>query len=567
MLRERFEMEAGALWERLRQLGEEEPRLDRLYARDADPRVARLVQSAAFAFAAAGTRLRDDGQALVRPLVARALPECLRPRPSSTILSFSGSSHRSQEAKGATFAARVGSDRLAFQVVWPARVAPIALESVLLDRVQAHRQVLRFALVGRAGVPVGVGLPNVVRFFVHLEPRSVAIDLVHALRSAGEPGRAKWFEAKRAPTEYVLPKGAVRWVRVDTDEAPVVSARADRYVSSTLLRDLYAFPESFCFFDLDLGAVRVSAAERVEVALPLAYVVTEAERLSTENLRLFCAPATNQFVHAIEPVPDPTASEAALSVAGKPQAEVIEVRTLSVVSGRDAWRTRALVSWEAPRAPHAFDPDDTYFALEQRPAPAADRTELVALFGRLGAFPAPAGGTVQGEVLASDGALTRTLGLGDVGSRDGATNITRVTPSRRALLGRNHAWRMSAHARMPAARLADGKRLGEFLGLHDPYGLADEAVRIARPAVLSAEHVREHELEDGVLWWGDTVVLDAAGGACTRGELWLLGSLLARTLAERTEALRFSRLTLRRDGAPFAEYARRSGARFPFPLG
>jgi type VI protein secretion system component VasA len=528
--------------------------------------VARLVQSAAFAFATAHNRLSDDGQSLVRPLVARALPECLRPRPSSTILELSARG-RSGPAHGASFAARVGQTRLAFQVVWPVHLAPVALEDVVLDRLDARRQVLRFAIVSTSGVSLGVALPEIVRFFVHLEPRSVALDLVYALRS-GRGGRAKWLDAESAVlADGELPAGAVSWVRVDSDEAPLVSARADRFRSGTLLRDLFAFPESFCFFDLRFGSV-ARRAERLEVVLPLGHVVHGASDLSERHLRLFCAPATNQFISAIEPAASTEASEAVLSVAGKPHAEILEVRELSTTSVRDGWRRRPLQSWEAPERPRTFDPGETYFTLEQRPAADDGRTELHATFGRLDAFPSPAGGLVEGLVVASDGLLTSSVGLGEIGSSvDGVTNICRVTPSSRALLGHNHAWRMSAYARMPPARLGECARLAEFLNLHDLFGPHDEAARVERPRLLTTQHSRVHRLSDAVLEWGDLFVVDTDAAACSDGELWLSGHLIHRAIAERSEALRFTRLELRRGGAPFAEYAPRSGSKLPFPLG
>ena len=243
------------------------------------------------------------------------------------------------------------------------------------------------------------------------------------------------------------------------------------------------------------------------------------------------------------------------------------MRSLAAASIRASDR-RPLQSWEAPDAPRTFEPGETYFALEQRPAPDDGRTELRATFGRLDAFPADPGGVVEGEVLACDGALTATVGLGEVGSaRDGATNITRVTPSHRALLGQNHAWRMSAYARMPPARLAQCARLTEFLELHDPYGTTDAATRVTRPRFAAMDHVGVHQLTGGVLGWGDLFVLDTEASASSDGELWLLGALVQRALAERTEALRFTRLVLTRGGAPFAEYEPRAGARLPFPLG
>lgn len=561
-LRERYEREEAALWAHLSRLGGKTERLGGLYAPGADARVARLVQSAAVSFAVAENRLQDDGQALVRPLVAHAMPESLRPRPSSTIVKLTGSG-RAAGGQGATLTARAAGIAMPFRVVWPAPLESVAIESVLLDRLDARRQVLRFALVDHAGSSSGSrALPDVVRVFLDLEPRAVGLDVLHALRRGGA-GRSVWLDAKGNRLADRDLSDAVRWVRVDTEEPPLVSARRDRFTSGTLLRDLFAMAESFCFFDLHLARERVAAARRVEVTLPLSYVVERAERLS---LHLSCAPATNEFVAEIAPLAD-SSQQAALRVAGKPHAEILEVRSLSAISARDGRRARPLRSWEALDEPHSFAPDETYFTLEQRFA-VDGRTELRAMFGRLNAMPAAPGGLVRGEVLASDGAVTAGLGLGDVGSaREGGINITRVVPSRRAVLGENHAWRLSAYARMPAGRLARRAHIAELLRLHDSFGRQDEAIWIPRPTVLSVSHEQEHELSGGMLAWGDHYTVDVDPAGCTDGALWLMGELLHRALAERTEALRFARLSLRKRGTDFAEYAPRQGLRLPFPLG
>lgn len=566
-LRERYEVEAESLWGQLGRLARARPPLEGLYARDADPRVARMVQSAAFAFAVAENRLDDDGQALVRPLVARALPESLRPRPASTIIELSGLGLRAGGVQGSSLTACAGAERLPFQIAWPAATAPIALEDVVLDRLDARRQVLRFAIRAGFGVSLGKSLPAVVRLFLHFEPRTVALDLLHALR-CGPPGRATSFDAKSNRLADNELRDAVRWVRVDTEEARLVSARADRFASATLLRDLFAFPETFCFFDLHLGAIQPGAEglERVEVVLPLARVVDGASHFAPHHLRLFCAPATNQFVGTIDRVPD-TPREASLRVAGKPHAEILEVRSLVATSIRSAQRRIPLRCWEAPSSPHTFESGETYFTLEQRLG-VEERTELRATFGRLDAFPAAPGGIVEGEVLASDGALCAGLGLGDIGgAREGGTNITRVTPSCRALLGENYAWRLSAYARMPAGRLGRRAHVAELLRLHDPSRTQDEAVRIPRPTIAGVAQEREHELVDGALAWGDLFTIEADPAGCSDGALWLVGELVHRALAERNEALRYARLVLLKSGAPFAEYAARQGARLPFPLG
>jgi type VI secretion system protein ImpG len=571
MFREYFEREADALWAQLERLAEKTPRLRPLYTRDADARVARLVQTGAFAFATARTRLDDDAQALLRPLVAAALPETLRPRPASTILELAPAGGRTGQLQAASFVARSGGLPIPFQVVWPVSIGPFAIEDVRVDRLRADAQVLRFTLAGRMGVALGASLPDTVRLFVHLEPRALALDLVHALRSARDPAVARGVDADGGVVfEGALPEGSVAWVQVDTEEPPLVTGPADRFRSGALLRNLFAFPESFCFVDVRLSAARRRGLTRLEVTLPLGFVVNGAAHLSGDHLRLFCAPATNQYVAPLEPLRTrPEEARWPLAVAQRTHAEILHVLSLYTQSARDSRSRIALRSWEAPEAPHAFEADDVFYLLEHAHAVGDARTQLYVSFATLERFDAPPPHPiVEGDVLASDGARADALGLGEVGSaREGATNITRVTRSGRAPSGKNEAWRLSAYARMPPARLARRDSLEAFLALHEGAEAQESHHRIARPRIARAEHVREHQLVDGVLCWGDAFAIDVHRAESREGEAWLIGALVHRALAERNERLRFSRLTLTRDGRAFADYPARPGERMPFPLG
>ena len=162
MLRDQFARELDYLWQGLRRFGERHPRLQALYAQNADPRVTRLVQSAAFAFASLHGRLHDDGQSLVRPLVAAAMPESLRPRPASTILQLTGGSSR----PGAVFVGRTRGADVPFELMWPVDVSAVDLSDVSLERVDANLQVLHMTLTGRPGVVLGTILPDALRVFV-----------------------------------------------------------------------------------------------------------------------------------------------------------------------------------------------------------------------------------------------------------------------------------------------------------------------------------------------------------------------------------------------------------------
>src|SRR5258708_29319269 len=86
------------------------------------------------------------------------------------------------QGQGATLTAQMGGLKLPFRVVWPTASAPIRIEDVVLDRLDAHRQVLRFTLVDASGTSLSLSHLEVVRLFVQLEPPAVALDVIHALR-------------------------------------------------------------------------------------------------------------------------------------------------------------------------------------------------------------------------------------------------------------------------------------------------------------------------------------------------------------------------------------------------
>ncbi len=569
MFRDQFEREANAIWAALRKLAQDDPSLERLYAIDADPRVSELVQTGAFVFASARATLEDDDQILSRPLIAAALPSAVRPRPASTIVQRTFQPGSAGDLQG-----HVMGGPYTFEVRWPVAVAPIEVRHVRIDRLHAYRQVLRVTLGGAGGAALGASLPPILRLFVNLAPRSVTLDLIHALRTARGPIQVEAFTTGGRLEESDLPSSSLRWVRVDTEEPALCSAPPDRFVSGPLLGDLFSFPESFSFIELDLSSLRRENLDRLELTLPLARVVEGASDITREDIRLFCAPATNDFVAPIEPLQASAGrTQWPLRVVGRPHAEILHMRSMFVERADHAGGRRPLVSWEAPDKPHTFDPEDVYYRLEQRLSSDGARTEMHASFATLEQFYAPAPAAfVEGEVLASDGIAAASLGIGDISSPTfGLVNITQPSPSHRAPLGRNHATRIGAYARMPSRQFAETAHLAEYLKLHDLSAQEHGRARIGHPQFHYTHHEREHTLIDCTLRWGDAFDVDIALGSASHGETWLVGALLSRAIAERAEMIDFTRLTLLHgEGLQrrvFAEYPMRPGQRLPFPLG
>ncbi|WP_394827315.1 type VI secretion system baseplate subunit TssF [Pendulispora albinea] len=564
MFRYLVESALNEVWDGFQELAEQYPRLAPLLARDVNDDVTELAQSTAFVLASIDERLHDDGQTLLRPLVARALPECLRPRPSSTILELPPSATHSDNAQGATFEAGGAPIPLPFVVVWPVHPGPYAIQNVRVDRPNALLQTLHVVLVGRDGVSLGNVLPERIRFFVHVGSGGAAraIELLHALRTARDPIAFATFDSAGRPVARGnLPPDAFAWVRVDTDEPSLVSAPVDRFRASSLLRDLFEFPESYGFCEILVGPCRSEKVARLELILPLGRVVEHASSMNPRSLRLFCAPATNQYEIPIEPLRAEAGPEWPLVAEERAHAEILHVQSIHA-EGRDG--PVPIVSLEAPDRPHPIEPGLLYYRLEQAIARDESRTIVRLSLANRDRFRAPAPGTLEGTVLASDGTRTQNLGVGDVGGR----NITRVSPSRRAMLGL--AMRMNAFARMSPRRFAEPAHLNAFLRLHAAQGLYDGMLRM--PSCVHMTHRTERRSLSGANWQtGDDFTLRIESASCSDAEAWLQCKLLARAIAERNEKLRYSRLTVLREKdrglEAFARYDPRDGERHSFPLG
>ncbi|WP_394848624.1 type VI secretion system baseplate subunit TssF [Pendulispora brunnea] len=540
------------------------PRLEPLLASD---ELRAFAQWVAFALASIDEQRHDDHQGMLRALVAQAFPQCLRPRPSSTILQLAADRSHAGDLLGTVFRGRAGALEMPFRVMWSITPTPFEMADARVERIHAKLQVLRITLVGREGIVLGGVLPERVRFFVHpgdeADGRGVrtALDLIHALRTADNL-EVDAFDGEGNVSHIRLPAGSLRWVRIDTEEPSLLSAPRGRFRSSTLLTDLCAFPESFSFFEIDLGPVRSPKTTRIELTLPLARVVDAASSFHRENLRLFCVPATNEYVAPIEPLRAERGPEWELLVAQRPHAEILHVRSIHTESARGRFD---VVSLEAPDRPLTFAAGHHYYLLKQTIARDESRTEMRLTFAARQGFRAPAPAALTlGEVLASDGLRTESLGLRDIGGR----NITRVTPSHRAIL-QGLAMRMNAFARMSPHRFAEPAHLREFVRLHEPPNPRERRIRL--PEILEMHHERESRMQPGAEWeQGDHFQLTVDGSASV-GEMWLLREILSRALTERQNRLRFSRLTLERSGThptkDFTNYDAREGERHAAPLG
>ena len=527
-----------------------------LVARDADERMMRVVQSAAFAAAYAETRANNEAEHLLFPALARALPDVIRPRPPATIVGLTPDNPTIRREKpGTLLTARSGAR---FVTSWATSYTPITVARAQIIRPQPSMQVLSITLEVASGVSFKTALGETLRFYLGA---AFAIDLIHALRGTVATVTAR-DTGGRAVGEVTL-QDAVRWVRIDTDEPALVAARGT-FASTGLLSDAMAFPESFAFFELAVGPLHAlpEKTARLEVLLDLANVVPAAEAISGEDLHLGCTPAVNVFDATMERTLGPGERAVVLQAGEDPLAEIVEVNRV----------TCGDVRFSAPEIPlyERSTPGDVLLGgvhtrLRRSPSVVGDRVDVELSFFSVDRDSEPAPGPqLHCELLATQRHACLDLAPGDVRGV-GVRNVSRVVRGLPVRWGNETAWRHNAYARMPCAELGGrAAALESFLSLHDPHAREMEG---APTRVVAASRDRGQRLLAGTVQNGLHFTIEIDPHAFPGpGSVWLMGELVARALAERDDRLRYTRVWWgARDG--MHDFGPRQGQLLPALLG
>ena len=582
MIRNLFEREVDYLWSRLSRASRgRDEQLASLWSRDGDPRVTRLVQAAAYAFARVKEKLEDDVPEISHALVASALPEVLRPTPSATIVQVRDAHRAWKSVK--TFEPQTIQSRpiddvpCLFRTCWPVVAAPLHLARAEIRARESGVQVLRLRLEPYAAQPLGAALPNDLRLFVETADPIHALDVVRAVCASRAPLRVRALDGRgHELSARDVSNVTAKWTALEGNIS-LLPGPSDRFPSGTALRAFFAFPEVFAF--LDLNGLRTAASglpagtRALELSVRLEGTVPESAMDAAFHLA--CTPAVNVFETRAVPLPIRSLGPCgSLRVPGHPAREVFHVADVGIVPNNDPDGVMPVRLWETYRG-HAYLDDEIYLRIVRRAPLGQGPTELRGVLSRpSGAGNAPQG-FLQAHILASDGYRTGSLLKGEVGeSHDTAqlTNITRVTPPHPARLDARLPWRVNAYARMPVAQFGQAGSLAAYLDLHDVTGARRAVTPGAAPAVagvVGATRSAVKRVEGDEVFLGDQVNLtlddDVFGGP---GATWLVGELLARAIAERADFLRYTRTRLvRGSGEVRADFGVRQGERLPPPFG
>lgn len=320
-----YERELGYLRRHGREFAERYPKIAGRLLLSADgsqdPHVERLIESFALLSARTNKKIEDDHPQFTEALLEVMYPHYLRPFPSCSIARFDMGPALAQLAAPVVIARdtllhsrSVRGVSCRFRSAYEVTLAPIRLRQARYHAVAAAPLAtslpagsggqisLSFDLVGEQPDLAALGMAA-LRLFTDGEATLCA-----ALRDTLAFGvRAAYLEPAGSGRWIALPGSPLRQVGFTDDEA-LIDFPQRSHPAYRLLTELFAYPEKFGFFDLDLKPLRAHAGASFSVHLVLRAQPADApaarvlESLSCDNVLLGCTPVVNLFAQHGEPI-------------------------------------------------------------------------------------------------------------------------------------------------------------------------------------------------------------------------------------------------------------------------
>ena len=288
-----------------------------------DPHVERLLEGFAFLAARVYMKLDDEFPDIVESLLSILYPYYLRPVPSASIVQFHLDPEQGKMTSGLTipkdsllYSAPVSGTPCKFRTCYDTTLWPIEVKAAdwrSPDRVQNPLQipgavaVIRVELNCFRDVVFSKLDLKTLRMFLQGDG-TVVHSLIELLSNNCIQIVARDLSAP-ARKVAMLPSGSLRQVGFQPDEGLVPFPRRS-FWGYRLVEEYFAFPEKFCFLDLN-GMDRVCASDFGD-KIELLFYLSEFERgdrrqqlelgISKNTFRLGCAPVVNLFEQVAEPI-------------------------------------------------------------------------------------------------------------------------------------------------------------------------------------------------------------------------------------------------------------------------
>ncbi|MDO1530423.1 type VI secretion system baseplate subunit TssF [Fulvimonas sp. R45] len=469
-----------------------------------DPHVERLIESFALMGARISKKIEDDYPEFTEALLEVLYPHYLRPFPSCSIARFD------LGQAGAQLSAPVTIPRGTELLSRPVRGGPCRFRTAY-DVVLAPLRIAAAQFLAVAQVPSHVRLPPqagaqiTLRFELqsqHPSLEALGVDKVRAFID-GEPSFCAVLRdvlALKVEQAWVEPEGSGRWTRLDTsplapvgmaDDEALIDYPARSHPAYRLLTELFAFPEKFGFFDIDLRRAGKVGGKRFALHLILRDVAADSvparllETLSPANVALGCTPVVNLFRQRAEPIRVTHAAVSYPVVADARRAYAFEVHSIDSVArvqqtaqGESIVEFRPFYSLRHGESPeHAGQYWVTHrneAVARQSPGyelelsmvdvnfdPVMPQTDVLSLELTCSNRDLPsqlAYGVPGGDLTMEGGSVARSISL-----------LRKPTPSLRFDAGRGAQWRLISHLSLNHISLVEGgaTALKEMLRLYD----------------------------------------------------------------------------------------------------
>jgi type VI secretion system protein ImpG len=542
--------------------------------RCADPHVERLLEGIAFLTARVRHKIEDEFPEITDALLGILNPQLVRPVPSVTIAQLvltpeqgAGTESATVERGSRLRSRPVGRTSCRFRTVYPVTLWPIEVAAARLepDRLvmdgkppQAVALVqLTLRVTGRATF---AQLPiDRLRFYLDGNGSlpymlyEMLLNHVVSVWLRGPAGDGEVVKAALPPT-VIQPVGfGCGESLCDDDDLPGLGGR--------LLREYFAFPEKFLFFDLT-GLERIAElqfGDTVDVLVFLDHTPHGDISVRAENFRLGCTPVVNLFTALAEPIAlDQTQFEYPVvpDVDPPSYAEVFSIDSVTASGRADCPDLVVYEPFYSIRHARCGGPPAASWYATRRPSWRKDDlgTDVNLAFVDPGFNPSlPACEIVTVKLTCTNHDLPALLPFGgdeDVFELEGRAPIGRVRclrkPSRplRPRLGRGAQWRLISHLALNHLSLVDSERgleaIREVLALHD---LADTTV--TRQQIAGVTRVSSRLVPGrtkGAVALGVEVTIEFDETHFVGGGVFLLASVLERFLGLYASVNTFSQL-------------------------
>lgn len=286
-----------------------------------DPHVERLIESFALLTARVSKKIEDDYPEFTEALLEVMYPHYLRPFPSCSIVRFDTGTAAAKLSvpvhvpRGTLLQSRpVRGVSCRFRTTGEVALLPLAVVrasyrgvseapmAVQLPPASGAQISLTFGLMSDQASFAALGVSH-LRLFTDGEPSfcgalrdALALNVLVAYVEADDSGR--WRPLSSTPLQLA---------GFDEDES-LIDFPPRSHPAYRLLTELFAFPEKFGFFDLELAPLVAGASRRFTLHLVLKAAHPDQsnarvlESLAAGNVLLGCSPVVNLFAQRGEPI-------------------------------------------------------------------------------------------------------------------------------------------------------------------------------------------------------------------------------------------------------------------------